>query len=553
MSKFSRFAIIAVAHLLKIIQFIKMFQKRTKMKCLSQLKIVFLLCTQLCYFESLHGAKILAIFPYSGRSQYICVENYLKALAARGHEVTTISAFPQKKPVQNFRDVPIIYEKTLFEDFAVDSIMPTISKWEELNWGIEFLTMPTRKVLEHPEVQKWLENGVKFDLLIVEVLQQDALYALSHHFNASLIGVSSFGTDMRIDELVGNTSPLSYVPSILSTYSDHMSFFQRLDSLYTHVVEWVHNHFVIIPLQYEIYKEYVSNPTADFMAVRNNFSLLLLNQHFSLSIPRPYVSNAIEVAGWHIDHKSSVLPADMEAFINANPNGAIFFSLGSNLHSKNLSKEKLAIILNVFASLPYNILWKFEVPELQGKPKNVYINKWFPQADILSHPNVKVFITHGGLLSTIEAIHYAKPIVGIPIFYDQHINVARAEAKGFGLGVDLKSLNTNVLKDTILEVLNNPKYSQRAHELSHRYHDQPLKPLEKAIYWTEYVLRHKGASHMRVAAQDLNFIEYHNLDAIAVLFGLPLLALVFMLWTSCRLLNLITEKLIGQKRKVKHD
>lgn len=115
MSKFSRFAIIAVAHLLKIIQFIKMFQKRTKMKCLSQLKIVFLLCTQLCYFESLHGAKILAIFPYSGRSQYICVENYLKALAARGHEVTTISAFPQKKPVQNFRDVPIIYEKTLFE------------------------------------------------------------------------------------------------------------------------------------------------------------------------------------------------------------------------------------------------------------------------------------------------------------------------------------------------------------------------------------------------------------------------------------------------------
>ncbi|XP_019847317.2 UDP-glycosyltransferase UGT5 [Bactrocera dorsalis] len=523
------------------------------MKSFSPLKILFLLCTQLCYFESLYAAKILAIFPFQGRSQYICVENYLKALAARGHEVTVISEFPQKKQVPNFRDVTIINKERLFEDFPLDDFMTTVSKWEELNWGIEYLTAPTRRVLEHPEVQKWLANGVTFDLLIVEVLQQEALYALSYHFNASLIGVSSFGTDMRIDELVGNTSPLSYVPSVLSTNSDHMSFYQRLESLYTNIVEWVHNHFVMIPLQYELYKTHVSKPTADFMAIRKNFSLLLLNQHFSMSIPRPYVTNAIEVGGFHIEHKPKALPADMEAFINANPNGAIFFSLGSNFFSKNLSKEKLAIILNVFASLPYNIFWKFEVPELPGKPENVYINKWFPQADILAHPNVKLFITHGGLLSTIEAIHYAKPIVGIPIFYDQHLNVARAQAKGFGLGVNLKTLNAEEFKDTILEVLNNPKYAQRARELSNRYHDQPLKPLEKAIYWTEYVLRHKGAPHMRVAAQDLNFIEYHNLDAIAVLFGLPLLALVFMVWASCRLWDLITEKLIDQKRKVKQN
>lgn len=132
-------------------------------------------------------------------------------------------------------------------------------------------------------MQKWLASGVTFDLLIVEVLQQEALYTLSHHFNASLVGVSSYGTDIRIDELVGNTSPLSYVPSILSTYSDHISFYQRLEILYTHLVEWKHNRLVMIPLQYKIYKEYVSKPTAAFMKVRKNFSLLLFYQHFSIS------------------------------------------------------------------------------------------------------------------------------------------------------------------------------------------------------------------------------------------------------------------------------
>lgn len=56
----------------------------------------------------LEGARILAIFPFPGPSQYINVVPYLKALAARGHEVTSVNAFPQKKPVKNFRDIPVL-------------------------------------------------------------------------------------------------------------------------------------------------------------------------------------------------------------------------------------------------------------------------------------------------------------------------------------------------------------------------------------------------------------------------------------------------------------
>ena len=52
-------------------------------------------------------AKILAIFPFPGPSQYILVQPYLKALAARGHEVSVINRFPQKKVIPNFYDIPI--------------------------------------------------------------------------------------------------------------------------------------------------------------------------------------------------------------------------------------------------------------------------------------------------------------------------------------------------------------------------------------------------------------------------------------------------------------
>lgn len=58
--------------------------------------------------RSTESAKILAIFPFPGPSQYILVQPYLKTLAARGHELTVINAYPQKTTINNFRDVPIM-------------------------------------------------------------------------------------------------------------------------------------------------------------------------------------------------------------------------------------------------------------------------------------------------------------------------------------------------------------------------------------------------------------------------------------------------------------
>jgi glucuronosyltransferase len=61
------------------------------------------------------------------------------------------------------------------------------------------------------------------------------------------------------------------------------------------------------------------------------------------------------------------------------------------------------------------------------------------------------------------------------------------------------------------------RYRENAQRLSRIYRDQPFTPLEQAVYWTEYMIRHKGAPHLRSAVLDLAWYQYLLLDVTAVL------------------------------------
>lgn len=70
-----------------------------------------------------------------------------------------------------------------------------------------------------------------------------------------------------------------------------------------------------------------------------------------------------------------------------------------------------------------------------------------------AHHNCVLFITHGGMLSIIEAVNFGVPIIGIPIYTDQFININRVVNKGFGRRANFgQDLPKNV-KSEINEIL----------------------------------------------------------------------------------------------------
>nr|CAD7198554.1 unnamed protein product [Timema douglasi] len=250
--------------------------------------------------------------------------------------------------------------------------------------------------------------------------------------------------------------------------------------------------------------------------IAKNTSLILVNSHFSISGPRPVVPGFVEVGGLHIEEPKA-LPKDLQKFMDESEHGVVYFSLGSIVQVQTFSPEKLKALMDAFGALPERVLMKYTGDTLPGKPSNVMTGKWLPQLDILSHPKTRLFISHGGLMGTLEAVYAGVPIVGIPLFADQELNIKRCVLQGFAVKLLYDDITKESLLSAIRTLLDDPRYSANAKKTSFQFRDRPQTALETAVYWVEYVIRHRGAPHLRSAGADLPTYQYLLLDVISVL------------------------------------
>ncbi|XP_055609266.1 UDP-glycosyltransferase UGT5-like [Uranotaenia lowii] len=464
------------------------------------------------------AAKILGVLPSGGTSHHFVGISYLRLLAKAGHDVTVLSSFPEKNPPPNWRDIELTgLKEKMHEEFTdpfefadTPFIMNLIMMYSTFGrFSSEF-------TLNHPNVQKLLNSGEHFDLVIVEAFLAEAVFGMAQHFNASLITYSPFGSSLWNTELTGSPAPASHVSTMMLPYYDRMNFWERFWNTIYNAIDYTLYHQLQLTTQKELYDAAFPNAAISFEEQMKQVSLVFLNNHFSIGMPRPYAPNMIEVGGVQIDDPKP-LPKDLQKFMDEAPDGVIYFSMGSYVRSEKFPEEKRNAFIKVFAGLKQRVLWKFEDESLPKLPYNLLIKAWMPQNDILAHPNVRAFITHGGLLGTTEAIYHGIPLVGIPIFGDQMMNVQLSARSGMGVPLLFKDINEQTVRSALEKVLTDPSYRENAKRMSKIYHDKPMTPKQTALYWMEYVIRHKGAPQLRTPAVELSFFQYHLIDVYCVM------------------------------------
>lgn len=129
---------------------------------------------------------------------------------------------------------------------------------------------------------------------------------------------------------------------------------------------------------------------------------------------------------------------------------------------------------------------------------------------------MKLFITHGGLTSIQEAIDREVPMILFPLFCDQYYNAATMEQKGVGVALDLNVLTEEILTKAIEEVLK-PKYKENVQKLRELVYDEPMTSREKVVWWIEYVIRHKGADHLKSPGRNVPFYQKYCIDIIIIM------------------------------------
>lgn len=506
------------------------------------------------------GGNIL-VFPIEG-SHWINMDILIQALHSRGHNITIVcsskswyikdnSSYYNTLTVQVERSLDqklitkIVSEVILFERGALP-----LTSFLHMTVGM-FSTFVDAHAAVGEFVSTMLgDQGLmrnmkdsKFDLVITDPCWGGGVI-LAKYLNLPLI----YNVRWLIageGHLAIAPSPISYIPITGSGYTDKMTFFQRVKNMVLHLITHTQHTIVVKQIYQKICDKYLG-PDNDYHQLNVEADLWLMRVDFVFEFPRPTMPNVIYIGGFQCK-PAKPLPQHLEEFVQSSgEHGVIIMSLGTFV--TDLPADITNEIAATFATLPQKVIWRHKGDRPATLGNNTLLVDWMPQNDLLGHPKMKLFVAHGGTNGVQEAIYHGVPVVGLPLFFDQYDNLLRLKERGAAkiLTINTVDKDNNFLK-AIQEVLNDPSYRMNMQRLSRLHRDQPMKPLDRALFWIEFVMRHKGAAHLRTESYKLPWYSYHSVDVILFLVTIALLVLFIFAGLVCSCFRLCL------KRKVKSD
>ncbi|XP_062556564.1 UDP-glucuronosyltransferase 2B17-like [Armigeres subalbatus] len=497
------------------------------------------------------GANILYISSVASPSHFLWSQVLFERLAEVGHNVTVVNLYKDGL----IRGVHLLKLDGVIDDLALTEVEDDYVEFGQLNafemhMAFAELELHVCEIAVQSKGFKRLlgdSKNLHVDLVIHDHLAGPCLLSLLPIFNyPPLILASAYNRISTTSSSLGTMVFPGFIPNQVIDMVEPMSFFQRCFNFVLFCWEHVFREYIYYP-KLDAFITINLNHSASVSSLEKRSLLAILNICPILELSEPSYSSVVQAGGLHIKPKNP-LPPDLLRTVDMS-NNFILLSLGTNVRSDSLGFKILRELITALSTLSHiTFLWKLDSESgLPVKlPSNVITSAWFPQSDLLAHPKIRLFITHGGLLSIQEAAWHGVPIVGLPIYADQFGNVNHMVDKGIGRRLSISTMKSHQLIDCINGVMSNKSYKENAIQLSKVLRDRKESPLETAIQSIEWVLRNAETSHVwKQTLVNVGFLQKYSYDVVAVFAGATMLTFIFSLvvvWNYFRVPLILKNK-----------
>ncbi|EPB79899.1 hypothetical protein ANCCEY_00965 [Ancylostoma ceylanicum] len=198
--------------------------------------------------------------------------------------------------------------------------------------------------------------------------------------------------------------------------------------------------------------------------INTRVNYVLSNSDEFLDIAQPSTGKLVHIGGIALP-EATTLPKDFQLVMGRKGSkGVVLISFGSNAPTVQVrmpANMRVAILEAVSHFPEYTFIWKIDKEDAVPEMPNLFTTSWVPQTALLGelllrvsfhvlshlysfpvHPNLRCFVSHGGLNSVLELTRSGKPAILIPLFGDQHRNAKLVERKGSAIVLGKESFTS---------------------------------------------------------------------------------------------------------------
>uniref|UniRef100_G3UJU3 glucuronosyltransferase n=1 Tax=Loxodonta africana TaxID=9785 RepID=G3UJU3_LOXAF len=530
------------------------------------MKWISLLLIQLSFCFNCGTCGKVLVWP-SEYSHWINIKTILDELIQRGHEVTVLTSSASilidlsTPSATKFEVYPTSLTKDDFEFLFMKWIRKSSNDLLKDTFWTYFSVVQEITGEYSDYIQQLLKNVVFIKKLMmksqqsrVDVILADAIGPCGELL-AELLKIPFLSFVYCVLFTIGYTfekyseellTPPSYVPIVMLELQDGMTFLESKNMIYVLYFDFLFQTFKEKKWD-QFYSEVLGRPTT--LCETMGKLKYLIRTYWDFEFPHPLLPHFDFVGGLQCQ-PANPLRKEIQEFVQSSGEyGVVVLTPGSMV--RNITEERAHTIASALAQIPQKVDKKFSAKKPEKLKNKTREDSKKPRNTLISgHLRLYWRLLSGGEIGGYRGFLKGDPIRIRTALGEEKDNTQYMEDMK-GTATHLHSFNCSntdqILACKLKSLKSSQSYKENAIRLSAICHDQPFKPLDRAICCIQFVMLHKGTKHLRPATLSLTWYQYHSLDMIGFL--LACVGIVTFLVLKCCLFGYRKFFKAGKKKK----